>query len=103
MKKAKAIDALWELAHVSTVTGKQSRKKPLLACTSHGPGYPDSRRKAKLRAGYGRHMDKFKILRQAVRYYKEAWLLEPLRTTDLVFHSTTNLGFLSLNHLGSFY
>jgi len=62
--------------------------------------YPDLERKANCVLAMGATMEQVQDFEAAVRYYKEALALEPVRTPTWYFINN-NLGF-SLNTLGHF-
>lgn len=91
-------DALWELARFY----QQSRQidKGLNCLRRVLALMPDAERKASCVLGMGQMMETLQDYEAAVRYYKEAFALEPANTTTWYFINN-NLGF-SLNTLGHF-
>ncbi len=97
-EKRQPTDALWELARFYQQR-KQIEKG--LACLRQAlAGMPDAEGKASCVLGMGQMMESAGDYPAAVRYYKEAFALEPVQT-DVWYFINNNLGF-SLNQLGQF-
>ena len=97
-EKDKPIDALWQLARLYQQS-KQIEKG--LACLERVLAeMPDAEGKASAVLGLGQMMESAQDFQAAVRYYKEAFALEPVQT-DVWYFINNNLGY-SLNQLGDF-
>lgn len=97
-EKTKPTDALWQLARLYQQS-KQPEKG--LACLRQMLEHmPDVEQKANCVLAMGQMMEAAQDYESAVRYYKEAFALEPMQT-DVWYFINNNLGF-SLNTLGNF-
>ena len=92
------IEALWQLARFY----QQSKQfdKGLDCLRQVLAQMPDAEGKASCVLGMGQVMESIGDFQAAVRYYKEAFALEPVQT-DVWYFINNNLGF-SLNQLGQF-
>lgn len=91
-------DALWELARYYQ---QQKHHDKGLACLRQTlANVPDAEKKASCILGMGQMMEGARDYEAAVRYYREALSLEPVRS-DTWYFINNNLGF-SLNTLGQF-
>ncbi len=97
-ERAEPTDALWQLARFYG-DGKQ-HEKAIECLRKVLARYPDLERKANCVLAMGATMEQVQDFEAAVRYYKEALALEPVRTPTWYFINN-NLGF-SLNTLGHF-
>ncbi len=97
-EKRDPVEALWQLARFYQQS-KQFEKG--LACLRQVLArMPDAEGKARCVLGMGQMMEGTGDFQSAVRYYKEAFALEPVQT-DVWYFINNNLGF-SLNQLGQF-
>jgi tetratricopeptide (TPR) repeat protein len=97
-EKNKPVDALWQLARFY-----QHSKRPdkALDCLRRVLAeMPDAERKASCVLGMGQMMETAGDFQSAIKYYKEAFALEPVQT-DVWYFIHNNLGY-SLNQLGQF-
>jgi tetratricopeptide (TPR) repeat protein len=98
VEKTHPTEALWQLARFYQ-RSKQIEKG--LECLRRVmAGMPDAEEKAGCALGMGQMMESAGDYQAAVRYYKEAFALEPLQT-DVWYFINNNLGY-SLNQLGRF-